>query len=143
MAGPSKGARMDDMARESDSYMDSDSDEEICIDDRIGNLPSHQEPSSGFEDSGDEEQLDPDDGKWQTGSNRTLSFTGPKLGLAIPNVTCSATPLELLKVFFTDLLMLILVEKTTGIVITTTTVKVMVTQRFKTLLWKKRISFLP
>jgi hypothetical protein len=72
-----------------------------------------------------------------------LPFTGPKLGLAITNITCSSTPLELLKVFFTNLLMLIPVEKTTGIIITNTTVKVMVTQRLKTLLWKKRISFLP
>jgi hypothetical protein len=51
------GARMDDMASESDLYMDSDSDEEICIDDRIGKLPSHQEPLSGSEDSRDEEQV--------------------------------------------------------------------------------------
>jgi hypothetical protein len=40
-----------------------------------------------------------------------LPFTGPRLGLAIPNITRSSTSLALLKVFFTNLLMLILVEK--------------------------------
>jgi hypothetical protein len=46
MAGPSKRARVDDIAIERELYMYSDSEEEICIDDKIGNLPPHQEPSS-------------------------------------------------------------------------------------------------
>jgi hypothetical protein len=41
-----------------------------------------------------------------------LPFTGPKPGLATPNITCSSTPLELLKLFFTYFLMLIIVEET-------------------------------
>jgi hypothetical protein len=70
MAGLSKRACMDDMVIERELYMDSDSEEEICIDDETGNLPPPQEPSPGYEDSADEEQVEPEDGTWQTGSNR-------------------------------------------------------------------------
>jgi hypothetical protein len=62
MAGLSKRARMDDMVIERELYMDSDSEEEIYIDDETGNLPPPQEPSSGYEDSADEEQVEPGDG---------------------------------------------------------------------------------
>jgi hypothetical protein len=41
MAGPSKRVHMDDMAIEGELYMDSDSEEEICIDNEIGNFPPH------------------------------------------------------------------------------------------------------
>jgi hypothetical protein len=107
---------MNDTAIERELYMDSDSEEEISSDDVNGNLPPHQEPSSGSEDGGGEEEVEPEDGMWQTGSSRNVSaalpFIGPTPGLAIPNITCSSTPLELLKLFFTNFLMLILVEET-------------------------------
>jgi hypothetical protein len=133
---------MDDIAIERELYMYSDSEEEICIDDKIGNLPPHQEPSSGSEDSGDAEQVDPENGTWQTGSNRNvdvaLPLTGPTSRLATPNIICSSTtPLELLKLFFTNLLMLIIVEETN------TKLKVITAQSLKALLWKKCICFLP
>lgn len=54
--------------------------------------------------TGDEEQVDPEDGTWQTGSNRNvgaaLPFTDPTPGLAISNITFSSTHLELLTFFF-------------------------------------------
>jgi hypothetical protein len=40
-----------------------------------------------------------------------LPFTGPTPGSATPNITCSSISLQLLKLFFTNLLML-LVEET-------------------------------
>jgi hypothetical protein len=99
---------MNDMVIEGELYMDSDSEEEICIDDEIGKLPPHQEPSPESQDSGYEEQVEPEDAMWQTGSNRyvgaTLPFTGPAPGLTVPNITCSSTPLESLKLFFTHFL---------------------------------------
>jgi hypothetical protein len=49
---------MNDMAIERELYMDSDSEEEISCDVN-GNLPPHQEPSSGSEDK---EQVEPEDG---------------------------------------------------------------------------------
>jgi hypothetical protein len=43
---------MNDMAVERKLYMDANSEEKISIDNVSGNLPPHQEPSSGSEDSG-------------------------------------------------------------------------------------------
>jgi hypothetical protein len=84
--------------------MDSYSEEKTCIDDESRNLQSLQEPSSRSEDSGDEEQVDPEDGTWQTGSNRNvgaaLPFTDPTPGLAVSNITFSSTHLEFLTFFF-------------------------------------------
>jgi hypothetical protein len=48
---------MNDMAAEMELYMATDSEEQTCIDES-GNLPPHQEPSSGSEDSGDEEDVE-------------------------------------------------------------------------------------
>jgi hypothetical protein len=53
---------MNDMAVERELYMDTDSEEQISIDDVSDNLPPHQEPSSGSEDSVDEEDVEPEDG---------------------------------------------------------------------------------
>jgi hypothetical protein len=39
--------------------MDTDSEEQISIDDESGNLPPHQEPSSGSEDSVDKDDVEP------------------------------------------------------------------------------------
>jgi hypothetical protein len=65
MARPSIIALMNDLAIERELYMNTDSE-----DDWSGNLPRHQEPSSGSEDSGDEEDVKPEEGTWQTGSNK-------------------------------------------------------------------------
>jgi hypothetical protein len=62
MARPSVIARMNDMAVERKLYMDTDSEEQISIDDESGNLPPHQEPSSGSEDSVGEEDVEPENG---------------------------------------------------------------------------------
>jgi hypothetical protein len=70
MARPSDIARMNDMAVERELYMDSDSEEQISIDDESGNLPPHQEPFSGSEDSAVEEDVEPEGGTWQTRSNK-------------------------------------------------------------------------
>jgi hypothetical protein len=61
---------MNDIAVERELYMDTDSEEQISVDDESGNLPPHQEPSSGSEDSVDEEDVEPEDGTRHTGSNR-------------------------------------------------------------------------
>jgi hypothetical protein len=60
---------MNDMAVERELYMDTDSEEKVSIDES-GNLPPHQEPSSGPEDSVDKEDVEPEDGTWQTRSNK-------------------------------------------------------------------------
>jgi hypothetical protein len=61
MARPPVIARMNDMALEREIYTDTDSEEQISIDDESGNLPPHQEPSSGSKDSVDEEDVEPED----------------------------------------------------------------------------------
>jgi hypothetical protein len=94
---PSDIARMNDMVVEKELYMDTDSEEQIYIDDESGNLPPHQGPSSGSEDSVDEEVVEPEDGTWQTEATNvgaSLSFTVPPPVLAIPNITCSSTCVE-------------------------------------------------
>jgi hypothetical protein len=53
---------MHDMAVERELYMDTDSEEKISIDDESGNLPPHQQPFSGSEDSVDKEDMEPEDG---------------------------------------------------------------------------------
>jgi hypothetical protein len=55
-------AGMNDMAVERELYTNTDWEEQISIDDVSGNLPPHQEPSSGSEDSVDEEDVEPEDG---------------------------------------------------------------------------------
>jgi hypothetical protein len=62
MARPSVIARVNDMAVERELYMDTDSEEQISIDDESGNLPPHQEPSSGSEDNLDEKDVEPENG---------------------------------------------------------------------------------
>jgi hypothetical protein len=57
MARPSDNGRMNDMAAEMELYMATDSEEQTWIDES-GNLPPHQEPSSGSDDSGDEEDVE-------------------------------------------------------------------------------------
>jgi hypothetical protein len=61
---------MNDMAVERKLYVDTDSEEQVSIDDENVNLPPHQEPSSGSEDIVDEENVEAEDGTWQTGSNK-------------------------------------------------------------------------
>jgi hypothetical protein len=58
------------MVVERELYMDTDSEEQIAIDDEGDNLPPHQEPSSGSENSVDEEDVEPEDGFRHTGSNK-------------------------------------------------------------------------
>jgi hypothetical protein len=83
--------------------METDSQEEISVDDEGEKLPPHQE-SSHSEDSGDDEEEEPESDMWQTRSNRcvgaALSFTGPPPGLTTPYTACNSTPLEFLKLFF-------------------------------------------
>jgi hypothetical protein len=50
--------------------MDTVSEEQISIEFESGNLPPHQEPSSGSEDSVDEEDVEREDGTRHTGSNK-------------------------------------------------------------------------
>jgi hypothetical protein len=73
-----------------------------------------------------------EDDTWQTGSNRNvgaaLPFTGPTPGSATPNITCSSISLQLLKLFFTNLLMLLLVEETNRYCRQYYDIKVMTTQ---------------
>jgi hypothetical protein len=57
---------MNDFVAERELYMDTDSEEQIPIDDESGNLPPHQEPSSGSEDGGDEEDLRIERGRPET-----------------------------------------------------------------------------
>jgi hypothetical protein len=51
MAGPSKRARISDMAIERELCVDTESEEEVSIGDESVEFPRHQEPSSGSEDS--------------------------------------------------------------------------------------------
>jgi hypothetical protein len=51
---------MNDMAVERELCMDTE--EQISIDDVSGNLPPHQEPFSGYEDTVDKEDVEPEDG---------------------------------------------------------------------------------
>jgi hypothetical protein len=60
MARPSVTACTNYMVVERELYMDTDSEEQISIDDESGNLPPHQE-LSGSEDSVDED-VEPEDG---------------------------------------------------------------------------------
>jgi hypothetical protein len=64
MAGPSDTAHMNDMAVERKLYVDTDSEEQISIDDDSDNLPPQQETSSGSEDSTDKADVEPEDGTW-------------------------------------------------------------------------------
>jgi hypothetical protein len=60
-----------------------------------GNLPPHQEPSSGSDDSVDEEDVEPEDGTQEaTNVGAVLSFTVPPPVLAIPNITFSSVCVE-------------------------------------------------
>jgi hypothetical protein len=61
MARPSVIARMNDKAVERKLYMDNDSEEQTSTECESGNLPPHQEPSSGSA-SVDEEDVEPEDG---------------------------------------------------------------------------------
>jgi hypothetical protein len=53
---------MNDKAVERKLYMDTDSEEQTSIECESGNLPPHQEPSSGSEASVDEQDVEPEDG---------------------------------------------------------------------------------
>jgi hypothetical protein len=83
--------------------MDTKSEEEVSTGDESDKFPRHQEPSCSSEDSGDDEEVEPEAGTWQTRSNRNvcaaLPFTGPPPGVTAPNIDRNSTPLELLKLF--------------------------------------------
>lgn len=73
-------------------------------------------PSFPSEDSGDNEQEETDSDIWQIKSNKNasaaLSITCPPPGLAVPYTTNNSIPLEFLKLFFTNCLLIILVLDT-------------------------------
>jgi hypothetical protein len=95
MASLSDIARMNDMVVERKLYMDTDSEEQISIDDESGNLPPHQEPFSGSEDSVDKKHVEPEDGTREaTNVGAVLSFSVPPPVLAIPNIKFSSMCVE-------------------------------------------------
>jgi hypothetical protein len=75
--------------------MDTETEEEVSIDDESDEFPRHQEPSCSSEDSGDDEEVEPEGGMWQTRSNRSvcaaLPFTGPPHGVTAP-ILIAITP---------------------------------------------------
>jgi hypothetical protein len=94
MAMVSDIACMNYMAVERELYMDTDSEKKMYIDDESGNLPPHQEPSSGSED---EEDVELEDGTCRpeaTYVGAALSFIVPPPVLAIANIMRSSACVE-------------------------------------------------